>query len=122
VLSLIFFCIVIIYGFEVAGLVNRETNLILRNEIANGICKIDFNISANRDFYKSQTSNKANKESLLSNSFTNLKVVDLHINKDKIKIMNQEYNIKHINEMLVEAVKENIDDKTDLPKINEFYA
>jgi len=119
VLSLIFLCIVIIFGFEVAGLVNRETNLILRNEIANGICKINFNISANRDFYKSQPSNK---ESLLSNSFTNLKVVDLHINKDKIKLMNQEYNIKHINEMLIEAVKENIDDKTDLPKINEFYA
>ncbi len=37
--TLIFICLLIVFGFELAGLVNREKNLELRQEIVKNLCK-----------------------------------------------------------------------------------
>ncbi len=110
--TLIFICLIIIFWFEYAGLVNREKNLEFRQSFVKGICNFFFNTIAINHIYK-----------------TEVKVIEPKIivpPETPLNMKEKENKLKFMYGMLVDAAENNsllhkTENKDQLPEVVEFF-
>ena len=108
-----FLCMIIIVGFEYAGLVNREKNLEFRQSFVKGICKIEDNLAINHVF------SAENKQEQQENTIIPEFKTSDYISKEK------EMKKQFMTDLLLESAVTNgpvlNEIQNSLPEVNEFF-